>query len=188
MAEKTYEGYRFTKETEKTQTTTETVTENKDTNMPPTTKEKLKNTGTQLASAIKVGAAQGAIGEVNRQIIAKLEEKMGDSYPDVLRTEAGRLALQALIPATVLTVCEFDVTNKIPQKAAIRSGAEMALTNAAAGGAASLVQILLEELGPVLSTYANAAKAISADEVEADNSFFAEGIMQREAEYAFEVK
>jgi hypothetical protein len=136
-------------------TTTQTQTEEKVMSAPATTTTttRLKSVGGSVASQVKKGMAQGAIGTANRQVVALLEAKLGDNFPTALRNEAGRKALEMMIPTLILLAVEFDTKNQIPGKSHLESAANYALTDAAAQGTAHLLDIVINELGPVLQVY-----------------------------------
>lgn len=142
-----------------TQNTTQTQTEEKVMSTPTTT-TRLKSVGGSVASQVKKGMAQGAIGTANRQVVALLEAKLGDNFPNALRNEAGRKALEMLIPTLILMAVEFDTKNQIPGKSHLETAAQYAITDAAAQGTSQLLDLVINELGPVLQVYRESGEVL----------------------------
>lgn len=125
------------------------------------TKDKLREGGSRVAAAMRRGTVQGAVGAANRNVIATLENKLGESYPEALKTPAGRKAMEALIPSLLLMACSFDVENKLPGKKYIEIAADNALVDASSGAVSDLISVLLTELGPVLQAYQEAGHMLA---------------------------
>jgi len=148
------------------------------------TTDKLKQGGLTVASAMKRGAAQGAVGAANRTVVQMLEKKMGEKYPEILRTAAGRKAIEALIPSLILMACAFDVQNRIPAKPHVENAAELALTDASAQAVGQLIEMLVEEAFPLLNTYAEAGMMIEEQTDFSDILHEAEEVRAKEYAYA----
>lgn len=150
--------------------------------MPSKTTDKLKDGGLKVAEAMKRGAIQGAIGGTNRQVVTMIEQKLGEKYPEIFKTEIGRKAVETMIPSLVLMACAFDVNNRIPQKDHIERAAEYAVTDASADAVGQVIEMLVTEAFPILSAYASAGHML--EEQQDFSDILNEEVPERELVHA----
>src|SRR5690606_13206531 len=122
--------------------------------MPQNTKmDKAKNAAKSAANVMKEGAVRGMVGETNRQVIKKLEEGLGDKYPEFLKTTVGRKAVELAFPTLIYMACEFDEEGRIPGNAHIKRAAELAMNDASGQAMSNAVATVLQHLWPLLKEY-----------------------------------
>lgn len=129
-----------------------------------TTGQKLRAGGGKIAAALREGAVQGTIGSVNRQAVRALEDRFGDNYPEVFKTDTGRKAIEVAIPALFSMLLEFDIDNKVPQKKYIEMACQEALKDASASAVSDVINVLLTEALPMMQAYAAAGQQIAEQE------------------------
>lgn len=126
-----------------------------------------KSTTAIITSALKRGAAMGVIGTVNRKTVLGIESKLGDNYPEALKSEAGRKAMEVALPSLVLAALPYlEEKGLAPGAAYIEQAATMAVEDAARDGAAQLAEVLMIMLMPVFEEYRTAGKMLAEDLVE----------------------
>jgi hypothetical protein len=135
-----------------------------------TMKDRAKSVGKRVAVNAKQGALQGMVGAANQTAVTVLENQLGDKYPAVLKTPAGRKAVEALIPVLLMTICEFDTSDKIPGKEYVEKAAELALQDTSREAVQQLTMMLLSTMGPVLMSYQMAGKELADNEATDDLS------------------
>ncbi len=120
-----------------------------------------------ITSALKRGAAMGVVGTVNRKTVLGIEAKLGDNYPEALKSEAGRKAMEVALPSLVLAALPYlNEKGLAPGAAYIEQAATMAVEDAARDGAAQLAEVLMIMLMPVFEEYRTAGKMLAEDLVE----------------------
>jgi len=126
-----------------------------------------KSTTAIITSALKRGAAMGVIGTVNRKTVLGIESKLGDNYPEALKSEAGRKAMEVALPSLVLAALPYlEEKGLAPGADYIEQAATMAVEDAARDGAAQLAEVLMIMLMPVFEEYRTAGKMLAEDLVE----------------------
>ena len=144
-------------------------------NQPPTTTpthetntmSEEKSTTAIITSALKRGAAMGVVGTVNRKTVLGIESKLGDNYPEALKSEAGRKAMEVALPSLVLAALPYlEEKGLAPGAEFIEQAATMAVEDAARDGAAQLAEVLMVMLMPVFEEYRTAGKMLAEDLVE----------------------
>lgn len=149
-------------ETPAVDTAPQTPTIEEDTPMSEHTSvtDRLKTGGRTVLDAAKEGAQLGAVTAANKGAIELLEYKLGDKYPEILKTDAGRTAMQLAIPALMLMIIEMDEGDKIPAKEHVRLAAELAVKGTSADAVEQAMTFLLENGWLILQAYASAGKDI----------------------------
>lgn len=123
-------------------------------------KERAVSAAKSVGRKMQEGAVQGMVGQANREVISLVEKRLGERYPEFLKTTAGRKALEILVPSLVMLVCEMDENKKIPGHNYVRSAAELAVTNASADAAGDIVAVVIQEIMPLLGKYVEAGKML----------------------------
>lgn len=109
-----------------------------------------------IADAGVTGAKLGAAQVASRRVVALAETSI-PNYPEVLKSEAGRAAVAALVPAFVLFAMDFApdaVSGKLPE------GAEDRLREALALAITANSAVLSAEVLDTLVNFALAAASI----------------------------
>ena len=149
---------------------TSTSTPSPPTNTPTqetNTMSEEKSTTAIITSALKRGAAMGVVGTVNRKTVLGIETKLGESYPEALKTEAGRKAMEVALPSLVLAALPYlNEKGLAPGADYIEQAATMAVEDAARDGAAQLAEVLMMMLMPVFEEYRTAGKMLAEDLAE----------------------
>lgn len=143
--------------------------------------DRLKNGGRVIIDVGKEGSKLGIVTAANGAAIDMLEYKLGDKYPDILKTEAGKKAMQLAIPAAILMLCEIDESGRIPAKDHVRQAAELAVMGTSADAMEAAVSFLLQNGFVILSAYANAGQQLDED-LQVTETFDAEAEMSRVTE------
>jgi hypothetical protein len=120
------------------------------------------------------GAQRGVVGSINRRFVREVTAKFGNSLPQFFHTVPGQKALEGLLPALALIAIQFDVSNKIPYKAAVEKVATVALDDWAGDGAALLTDGILDFVGPFLDEYRQAAASLELTETSEEEEEFEE--------------
>lgn len=131
-----------------------------------TKKERAVNAAKSIGRKMQEGAVQGMVGQANREVISLVEKRLGEQYPEFLKTTAGRKALEIIVPSLVMLICEMDENKKIPGHNYVRSAAELAVTNASADAAGDIVSVVIQEIMPLLGKYVEAGKMLEGTEQE----------------------
>lgn len=141
-----------------------------------TVKDKIKGAGKRTMSAMQTGAIQGAVNATNMKFVEGLENALGDKYPELLKTPAGRQAVATATPALVQLMLEFDENKRIPGHDQIARVADIAVTGATAQATQELVGLLFQTFMPLLQSYAEQGRMFAdpgnvAEEVDEEESF-----------------
>ena len=134
-----------------------TITEEQVMSIP----DRLKSGGRTVAEVIKEGAMIGTITAANKSAIDIMIYKMGDKCPEMLKTPAGRQALELALPALMLMATEMDDGNRIPGKDYVANAATLALKGTSAEATEALTSVVMEHMGVLFMTYAAAGKELA---------------------------
>lgn len=157
----------------------ETVNQDIKTMNEPNLLDRAKSGGKIVLEASKKGAIKGTINAANKAVIVTIEEKLGEKYPDLLKTPAGRAALQLMIPAMLLMAMEFDTNDYIPAKDHVRAAAEMAVEGASAEAIEEVFSLLFEHAMPLIKAYASVGERIEDETRQISEDFDAEREINR---------
>ncbi len=116
------------------------------------------------ASFFRAGAEKGIIGGANRSAVEHVLSMFGDNVPEVLKTEAGLLALEAITPTLALIALEMPGAERLSSAARSRiarvagAAAESASHTAAREGMSALDTFIT----PVFEQYLAGAQKLEA--------------------------
>lgn len=133
-----------------------------------TVTDRLKGGGILIREAMQEGAILGGVTAANKGMVEFMEFKLGDKYPEALKSEAGRAAVQLAIPSLMLMFCEFDNGKNIPAFDSVKLAAQLAVKGSSAEAVEKAVQFVLKEGMPFLMAYAKAGDKVLAN--RADNA------------------
>ena len=96
------------------------------------------------------GAKMGGINISLDSIIYTIEDLMGESYPEKLKTIAGRTAMKMMIPSVIITVIKMSPRGYIPHEEVIAKACYLAIK----GITQDKIKPFLELMIPIISRFA----------------------------------
>lgn len=100
--------------------------------------------------ALLRGVGKGGLGAVNKRIVQAFIDKLGDKCPEPLKTEAGKRALEVLLPYVLLQATEFGpVGDRLPAKEKIQKALEMMMEDAAQRATGQVLETLMDMVMPI---------------------------------------
>ena len=116
--------------------------------------------GSLAAAATWQGTKMATYRQMVRRARKKIEEKLGDKYPEFAQTEAGRTVIDYMIANAVLSAA-FLMPETTPvagkHKAKIIENAQLAVAATAERGMDGMMDLLLDEAVPILMMFAGEA-------------------------------